>query len=79
MGGRGPVGGDDGGGLLAGSVAATDLGEDGDVALEFEGETALVDTVEPAEADGNQPVADPKSDGLCKILHGERLVGVPGM
>lgn len=79
IGGRGPVGGDDGGGLLCDRVAATDLGEHGDIALEFEGETELVDTAEPADADDNQLVVDPKRDGLFKRLLGVRLVGVPGM
>ena len=79
-GGSGPVGGDDGGGLLDGnSVAATDLGEHGDIALEFEGETGLKGAAEPADADDSQPVAEARRDGLFRRLLDVRLVGVPGM
>lgn len=79
IGGRGPVGGDDGGGLLCGSSAATDLGEHGDIALEFEGETGLVHPAEPADAEDNQFTVDARRDGLFKILLGGTLVCVPGM
>lgn len=72
-GGRGPVGGDDGGGLLGGKGVATDLGEHGDIALEVEG------GAEPAGAEDNQPGADASRDGLFRRLLGVRLVGVPGM
>lgn len=77
MGGRGPVGGSDGGGLLCGNrVAAADLGEHGDFASEFEG---FVDTAGPTDAEDNQPVADARRDGLFIRLLGETLAGVPGM
>lgn len=82
MGGRGPVGGDDGGGLLCGNeVAATELGEHGGMGLEFEEKTGLVDTAEPVDVDvdANQPVADARRDGPFRRLFDVRLVGVPGM
>lgn len=62
-GGRGPVGGDDGGGLHGGNgVAATDLGEHGDIGLE-----------------ADQLGADASKDGLFRRPLDVRLVGVPGM
>ena len=69
-GGKGPEGGDDGGGLLWVRVAATDLGEHGDIALGLVGETGFVETGEVAHADDAQLVADAKRDGLFKRLLG---------
>lgn len=66
--------------MLCGSrVAVTDLGEHGDIALEFAGETGLVHTAGPADAEDNQFAVDARRDGLVKRLLGGRLVGVPGM